>query len=192
MMYEQLSLGREVLFTHVGSPKQAEDTQVHRSRRKERRELLDDTANLLPLLECHSEQEKLSVTEKSKFCASTPKREPGRSQNLQAGLRHLSSCESYRKNKKTHKQPTTTKKQQQKTPSIFNLLEVTRNNQPRFVICKSSWQHCLLSVMNCLSVAGAHWQPFMPIAVRFLTLSHSWPNRRHELNGWTQDGLGTD
>lgn len=114
-------------FTHVRSPKQAADTQVHRSRREERRELLDDTANLLPLLECHSEQEKLSMTEKGKFCASTPRREPGRSQNLQAGLPHLSPCESYRK-----------KKTNQNTPNISNLTKVTRNNQSRFVIYKSS------------------------------------------------------
>lgn len=127
MMYEQLSLGREVLFPHVRSPKQAEDTQVHRSRREERRELLDDTANLLSLLECHSEQEKLSMTGKSKFSASTLKREPGRSQKLQAGLPHLNSRESYRKNKKTNK----------KSPTISNLIKVTRNNKPRFVICKS-------------------------------------------------------
>lgn len=92
MMYEQLSLGREVLFTHVRSPKQAEDTKVHRSRTEERRELLDDTANLIPLLECCREQEKLSVIEKNKFLASTPKRALGRSQKLQAGLPHLSSC----------------------------------------------------------------------------------------------------
>lgn len=119
-----MSLGREVLFAHVRSPKQAEDTQVHRSRREERRELLDDTANLLPLLECHGEQEKLSVTEKGKFCASTPKRKPGRSQKLQASLSHLSSCESYRK--KNHMETTS------------KLIKVTRNNQSRFVISKSS------------------------------------------------------
>lgn len=118
MMYEQLSLGREVLFPHVRSPKQAEDTQVHRSRREERRELLDDTANLLSLLECHSEQEKLSMTEKSKFSASTLKREPGRSQKLQAGLPHLNSHESYRK-----------KRTKPKPPTISNLMKVTRNNK---------------------------------------------------------------
>lgn len=77
-----MSLGTEVLFTHVRSPKQAEDTQAHRSRREERGLFLDDTANLLPLLECHGEQGKLSVTEKGKFCVPTPKREPGRSQKL--------------------------------------------------------------------------------------------------------------
>lgn len=89
---------------------------------------MDDTANLLSLLECHSEQEKLSMTEKSKFSASTLKREPGRSQKLQAGLPHLNSCESYRKKKK---------KPKPKPPTISNLIKVTRNNKPRLVICKS-------------------------------------------------------
>lgn len=73
-MYEQLSLGIKVLFTLVRSPKEAEDTNVHRSRTEERRELLDDSANLIPLLEYHSQQEKLSVIEKDKYHASTPKR----------------------------------------------------------------------------------------------------------------------
>lgn len=188
MMYEQLSLGREVLFTHVGSPKQAEDTQVHRSRRKERalgwhckpatiagmpqwtRKIVHDWKEQVLCL--YSKKRTWKITKPTGWSASS---------------QLLWKLRKNQKNPQTNKQ-----KQQQKTPSIFNLLEVTRNNQPRFVICKSSWQHCLLSVMNCLSVAGAHWQPFMPIAVRFLTLSHSWPNRRHELNGWTQDGLGTD
>lgn len=85
---------------------------------------MDDTANLLPLLECHGEQEKLSVTEKGKFGTSTPKRKPGRSQQLQASLPHLSSCESYRK-KKNHLETTS------------KLIKVTRNNQSRFVIGKA-------------------------------------------------------
>lgn len=74
-------------------------------------------------------------------------------------------------------------KKHQKTPTISNLIKVTRNNQPRFVICKSSLTTLLaFSDELTLWMAGAHWQPFLPIVVRFLTLSHLWRNG----GDWTQ------
>lgn len=62
-------------------------------------------------------------------------------------------------------------KLQKKTPktnpmeTISKLIKVTRNNQPRIVISKSSLT--ILFAFSDLWMAGARWQPFIPIAVRF-------------------------